>query len=216
MPMDYANKDVVIDDFIGRKEGREIIEKFIRDCFPGALIPLDLGFIQKSVIKKLGKKQYDLMIFVETGGVYFLAIPEIMKHAREFATIPASGHENPLSKNIRNLVFQLKGLIVPSKIIAIVEGDVGASHYSCDKLMKIKHFIGELNKDADIDIIVGVAAAEMADRFDMVGVSVRGVLKLSDAARELEENIKSPSGNIERRLLALWQRRKTLPVLVKK
>lgn len=219
MTADYSDKDVLVDDFIGGKKGTKVVKELLK-YHSTALrdyIPLDIDFIRKAVIKKLGRKQYDLMIFIESGGVYFLGIPEITKHARETATIPASGHDNPLHYNTHKLVSELERQIKSSKKIAIVEGDVGVTSHSFGRLMRIRHDVWQLNEKADIDTIVGVSVAEFAHRFDIVGVLIRQMVKLSDIAHGLEDTLKDGSFlvELEKKLLTLWQHRKTLPVLKK-
>ncbi|HIJ97549.1 TPA: hypothetical protein H1009_00510 [archaeon] len=207
-----SRKDVVIDDFIGGEEGRETIKdlKWFGKLYK-IYVPLELGVIQKAILKKLKKKKYELMIFVETGGVYFLCTPEMLEHTVRATTIPVSerkmeywrhpgispkyGSHKAFMLEVQRITKQWiednKDLLKANQKIAIVEGDVGRGDFSYIRLAYIRKKILEINPNAKVELIVGIITTKQAKRrlFDIVGVTAGSHTKLSDIAHnEIENN----------------------------
>ncbi len=243
MAINASYKYVIIDDFIGdSSEASELVQGLYNDRYVFYKELLDLDLIRKSVLAQLKDKEYDLMIFIESGGVYFLAIPEMLAKAKHVISIPVSEHgfsesekgsiEFPpgsmwkslrkptiagfmrfISKRVDSWVSDKKEIIKASSKIAIVEGDVGGGGYSFARLNYVKDAISKLNPAAKIDVIVGIAST--AEEFDILGVYVHDFEKLSDIARRAENAYPTDSNlalKSVKRLLHYWARRKTLPV----
>ncbi|HIK02620.1 TPA: hypothetical protein H1012_02120 [archaeon] len=237
MTIDMSNKEVVIDDFIGGKKGMQLIKRWASNELLLRSEPLDIDLIRKSVAKQLKNKKYDLMIFVETGGVYFLDIPQISMHTKEKIAIPISERYMVFTgpevkrhaifmKAVREIVdkwvLKNSAIIKSTKSIAIVEGDVGQGDFSYIRLSYIKRAIQKINANAKIEIIVGIATTRQKGRklFDIVGIIVKNHYKLSDQAASVEYLFKKKGesviySQIERELLRLWKTRK-VPIRQKK
>ena len=238
MTIDMSRKDVVIDDFIGGEKGLEIIKEMWKEANEISYdsVPLDIEIIRKSVAKQLGKKEYDLMIFVETGGIFFLGTPEVKSHAKTITTIPVSERRMVYPKferQERHKVFMdqvqiiakkwiqnSKEIIKASSKIAIVEGDVGWGGFSYLRLSYIKKQLQIANPKANIEIIVGLIPAKFAGRrlFDVVGVIVGHHKKLSDIAEDMERMIEINKITMESlprstpKLLRYWHARYPVPL----
>ncbi len=219
-------KNFIIDDFIGGKKGRKLISE-LRGIGQINLpdIQMDLSFIQKRVVKKLAKKHYDLMIFIETGGPYFLGIPGVTAHAKKIMTLPVSAHSKVSLDDVSSVVSNYKSQIESSRSIAVVEGDVGACGHSLQRIKIVKACISEINEKADTDFIVGITTLNCANAgiFNIIGVVAGGFTKLSDIALDFEMLAKVHKVLKEEKLpqpihtlLDCWHRRKTLPVVAKK
>ncbi len=237
MAINLSKKEVVIDDFIGGEKGLEMIKEMWKEANEISYdsIPLDIEIIRKSVAKQLGKKEYDLMIFVETGGIFFLGTPEIKSHAKTITTIPVSERRMVYPKferRERHKVFMdqvqvivkkwiqnAHEIIKTSNKIAIVEGDVGWGGFSYLRLSYIKKQLQIANPKANIEIIVGTIPAKLAERrlFDVVGVIVGHHKKLSDIAEDIENMITLHKINMENlprstpKLLRYWRARYPVP-----
>ncbi|HIJ98470.1 TPA: hypothetical protein H1005_00810 [archaeon] len=210
MTLNYSDKNVVIDDFVGGKKGTQLIKE-LRAV--GALMYVDsvqltLDEIRRSIIEQIVNKQYGLMIFIESGGLLILGTTEIVSHARRTAVLPASSHVIDSYKEIETFLSLAKQIIKSSKRIAIVEGDVGEASHSYNRLKDLKNRIIGLNRKASVEIIVGVVARKFANRrlFNVIGVIVKNIDKLSDIVHEIRDvNYRSAP---MRKLRALWKHRK--------
>lgn len=237
MTIDLSYRKVIIDDFIGGEKGLEMIKEMWNEANEISYdsIPLDIEIIRKSVAKQLDKKEYDLMIFVETGGIFFLGTPEIKSHAKTITTIPVSERRMVYPKfgrEERHKVFMdqvqiiakkwiqnSQEIIKASNKIAIVEGDVGWGGFSYLRLSYIKKHLQIANPKANIEIIVGIIPAKLAKRrlFDVVGVIVGHHKKLSDIAEDMERMIEINKINMEHlprstpKLLRYWRARHPVP-----
>ncbi len=245
---------VVIDDFIGGKEGFVMIQK-LRNV--GRVSEfwdvLSINTIRTAVLKKLGRRKYDLMIFVETGGVFMLGCKEMFGHANRVVSLPLSSHypQSLYADKLGEYIQDFREHIEHSKRIAIVEGDVGTQGVSLQRLNNIKNIIRQINTSATIEVIVGVCVRDLVSAkfsgfkkplITIFGVAVNYIIKLSDVARgyeaalikekkaleslpdtpyvrkELAEiGIKPyPLSKTALELVRLWERRKTLPVVLEK
>ena len=211
----------VIDDFIGGKKGKEMIRELINVGYlPNTDMPFGLDEIRKDVIPKLKKKHYDLMIFLDTGVVFFLYIPPILAHAANAIILPSSGHRNPKSKDVGEYIFTFQDAITAAKSIAIVEGDVGPIGDSHKKLHSVKYAVHEINKKAKIEVIVGVLSGKYKSSglVDIYGTTA-SFRRLSDIANEIElllqQGVKGKREELPpvlQKFLALWNKKKHLKV----
>ncbi len=189
---------VVIDDFIGGKEGFEMIQKLRKVGRVSEFWDvLSINTIRNVVLKKLGRRKYDLMIFVETGGVFMLGCKEMFGHANRVVSLPLSSHypQTFYADKLGEYIQDFKEYIEHSKRIAIVEGDVGTQGVSFQRLNNIKNHIRKINNKAIIDVIVGVCVRDLINAkfpgfkkplITIFGIAVDYLIKLSDIARGYE------------------------------
>lgn len=229
MTIDRSHTKIVIDDFIEGKRGQRMIAELQKTGTYSDYEPLDLKVIRNGVLKQLGGKKYDLMIFVESGGVYFLAIPEIIGHAKKSITLPISSHSpgfewykgissffKPYS--IRPALDKYEDLIKSSKSIAIVEGDIGTWGNSFKRLVAVAECVEEINNLADVELIVGIIAgfySSFSRKLGIIGVKAMEIQKLSDLARTLLPREPKDRNEAEQKLVEYWKRRKTYHPLMK-
>ena len=228
MTIDYSHKNIIVDDFIEGRRGQRMIAELRKAGTYSDYEALDVDLIRKSILKQLGNKKYDLMVFVESGGVYFLAVPEIIGHAKKSISLPISSH-NPkfnwyrgLSSyfkpySIRPTLDQYEELIKSSNSIAIVEGDIGNQGNSAKRLFAVKDCIQEINNGADVDVIVGIATGvyQYSKNFNIIGVVARDIQKLSDLARALAPREPGHLNAAEQKLVEYWERRKSFHPIMK-
>ncbi len=194
MKRDFQNQYVVIDDIIGKRQSLSFLNSLRREgLLSKHFVILGIAEIQRRILNKLDKKKYDLMLFVESGGPYILGTPTVMKHAKKSFAIPLSSHSNSDELNAIKYVAKFTPEIIRSSTIAVVDGDAGREGLSVERLYRVKEAIIKINKEAKVEVIVGVATkSAMAEQmsfgrlFDIVGVVVEDMLKLSDYAHDIE------------------------------
>ncbi len=215
---------IIIDDFIGGRKGKELIRKLIQfGHLRNTDMPFGLDEIRKDTIKKLKGKHYDLMVFLETGGVYFLYIPPILAHATKAIILPTSSHKNPKYSDVSEYIFAFQDAIAAARTIAIVEGDVGPTENSYKKLHSVKYAVNEINKKAKIEVIIGVISGKYktSSLIDIYGTTA-SFFRLSDIADDIElmhqQTPKSKRKELPplmQELLAIWHKKKQMQVPIK-
>lgn len=246
----FKGKDIIVDDFIGGRKGQNLVRELIdssQNPLPNTIrLDTDIRIsplknpqivnseqIQEEILKKLIGKEYDLMLFIETGGVYILACNEILKHGKKHANLLLSRHnvtvEDRSNKQIvsdsciERKVNQLSPLIESSEKIAILEGDVGKRGDTLKKLKLIKEVILEINKDTEIDFVIGISVEKnyflktIFEALDncTVGFIVNKFEKLSDIAdlflskKEISHEKLSP---VQEKLVEAWKKRRILSI----
>jgi len=226
---------VVIDDFIGGKKGRKMIEDLNKIGELGSgWEQLEIEKIQAAVLQKLEGKKYDLMLLVESGGPFILGSREMLSHADRVHSLPLSMHYRRPNARVDKSYYtatiddaskaldDLGDIVTTSKKIALVDGDIGNRNYSMNRLRAIKSAIKSKNPGAEIDVIVGVVNNKFrnSNLIDIVGYYVEYVAKLSDIVNNKlgvgteKDWGETVHGDTIQKLIRYWRRRKTLPILV--